>query len=143
MCISFPGRTPYFGGRYSAANVVLMASSGPRRPVRITRSRLMRVATVIGVLLLGGAATVRAQHAHQLEFGGYGTYTRYDRAFLLNNQFGGGGRLGYFFNHYIRPEVDANISYPTLKNPPPGGLTQTQLRLARRSTLINRGGHKN
>src|SRR5260370_23809742 len=102
MCISFPGRTPYFGGRYSAANAVLVASSGPRRPVRITRSRLMRVATVIGVLLLGGAATVRAQHAHQIEFGGYGTYTRYDRAFQLNNQFCGGRRARYFLIHYLR-----------------------------------------
>ena len=103
----------------------------------------MRVATVIGVLLLGGAATVRAQHAHQLEFGGYGTYTRYDRAFLLNNQFGGGGRLGYFFNDYIGLEVDANISYPTLKNPLPGGITSTQVRLGSASIVINGGGDKN
>src|SRR5260370_34099182 len=130
MCISFPGRTPYFGGRYSAANVVLMASSGPRRPVRITRSRLMRVATVIVVLLLGGAATVRAQHAHQLEFGGDGTYTRYDRAFLLNNQFGGGGRPRYFFKASSGLEGDANHSLPTIQNPPPGGITRTQVRLS-------------
>jgi hypothetical protein len=95
------------------------------------------------VLLLGGAATVRAQHAHQLEFGGYGTYTRYDRAFLLNNQFGGGGRLGYFFNDYIGLEVDANISYPTLKNPLPGGITSTQVRLGSASIVINGGGDKN
>jgi len=99
----------------------------------------MRVATVIGVLLLGGAATVHAQHAHQLEFGGYGTYTRYDRAFQLNNQFGGGGRLGYFFSDYIGLEVDANVSYPTLKNPFPGGITTTQVRLGSVSLVINGG----
>ncbi len=103
----------------------------------------MRVATVIGVLFVGGAATVHAQHAHQLEFGGYGMYTRYDRAFQLNNQFGGGGRLGYFFNDYIGLEVDANYSYPTLKNPLPGGITSTQVRLGSASLVINGGGGKN
>jgi hypothetical protein len=102
----------------------------------------MRVATVIGVLLLGGAATVHAQHAHQLEFGGYGAYTRYDRAFQLNNQFGGGGRLGYFFNDYIGLEVDGNVSYPTLKNPRPGGILTTQVRLGSVSLVINGGGGK-
>ncbi len=102
----------------------------------------MRVATVIGVLLLGGAATVHAQHAHQLEFGGYGTFTRYDRAFQLNNQFGGGGRLGYYFNDYIGLEVDGNVSYPTLQNPVLGGITTTQVRLGSVSIVINGGGGK-
>jgi hypothetical protein len=103
----------------------------------------MRVATVIGVLFVGGAATVHAQHAHQLEFGGYGMYTRYDRAFELNNQFGGGGRLGYFFNDYIGLEVDANYTYPTLKNPIPGGITTTQVRFGSASLVINGGGTNN
>src|SRR2546422_5683384 len=67
----------------------------------------MRVVTVIGVLLAGGAATLTAQHAHQLEFGGFTSWTRYDRAFGLNNTFdswkslGFGGRIGYFLSDYV------------------------------------------
>src|SRR5207248_9445547 len=73
----------------------------------------MRVATVMGVLLLGGAATLSAQHAHQFEIGGLASYTRFDRAFLLDNQIGGGGRLGVWVTDlagvggggaYIRPK---------------------------------------
>src|SRR2546426_5243979 len=55
----------------------------------------MRVVTVIGVLLAGGAATLTAQHAHQLEFGGFTSWTRYDRAFRLNNTFDSWKSLGF------------------------------------------------
>ena len=54
----------------------------------------MRVVTVIAVLLVGGAATLDAQHQFQFEFGGFAAYTRFDRAFQLENQIGGGGRIG-------------------------------------------------
>src|SRR5207237_7532583 len=62
-------------------------------PVRTPpqRSRLMRVATVIGVLLLGGAATLSAQHAHQFEIGGFGTVCRFDPALLVDHPIGGVG----------------------------------------------------
>src|SRR3989454_6670544 len=81
----------------------------------------MRVVTVIGVLLAGGAATLTAQHAHQLEFGGFTSWIRYDRAFGLNNTFdswkslGFGGRIGYFLSDYVGLEVDANVATPTYK----------------------------
>ncbi len=100
----------------------------------------MRVVTVIGVLLAGVAASVSAQHAHQFEFGGYGTFTRYDRAFQLKNQFGGGGRIGFFLNNIIGIEVDANVSYPKLKNP--GIIDHTQMRFGSVSLVINSGGDK-
>ncbi len=99
----------------------------------------MRVVTVIGVLLAGVAASVSAQHAHQFEFGGYGTFTRYDRAFELVNQFGGGGRIGFFLNDYIGLEVDGNVSYPNLKNPLPN-VGHTQVRIGSASLVINGGG---
>src|SRR5207302_8962240 len=67
---------------------------------RLTRSRLMRVATVIGVLLLGGAASLSAQHAHQFEIGGVASYTRLDRAFLPYNQIGGGRPAGFLNNDW-------------------------------------------
>src|SRR2546426_6090284 len=81
----------------------------------------MRVVTVIGVLLAGGAATLTAQHAHQLEFGGFTSWTRYDRAFGLNNTFdswkslGFGGRVGDFPSDYLRAEGDAQLPPPPLK----------------------------
>ncbi len=100
----------------------------------------MRVVTVIGVLLAGAAGSMSAQHAHQFEFGGYGTFTRYDRAFELKNQFGGGGRIGFFLNNYIGIELDGNVAYPLLKNP--GTIDHTQVRIASASLVINGGGNK-
>ena len=99
----------------------------------------MRVVTVIGVLLAGVAASVSAQHAHQIEFGGYGMYTRYDKAFQLDNQIGGGGRIGFFLNDYIGLEVDGNVSFPNLKTPLPG-VNHTQVRIGSASLIINSGG---
>src|SRR5256885_13749479 len=101
----------------------------------------MRVVTVIGVLLVGGAATLTAQHAHQLEFGGFTSWTRYDRAFGLNNTFdswkslGFGGRIGYFLSDYVGLEVDANVATPTYKAT---GDTTTAV-LGSASLIINSG----
>src|SRR2546427_6933933 len=81
----------------------------------------MRVVTVIGVLLAGGAATLTAQHAHQLEFGGFTSWTRYDRAFGLNNTFdswkslGFGGRVGDFLSGYFGVQGGAHLAPPALK----------------------------
>jgi hypothetical protein len=105
----------------------------------------MRAVTVLGVLVVGAAGTVSAQHAHQLEFGGYGTFTRYDQAFLLDNQFGGGGRLGFFFNDVFGIEVDGNVTYPNLKNgpsPTPPNIDHTQVRIGSLSLVLNSGGNK-
>ena len=101
----------------------------------------MRVVTVIGVLLAGGAATLTAQHTHQLEFGGFTSWTRYDRAFGLNNTFdswkslGFGGRIGYFLSDYVGLEVDANVATPTYKAT---GDTTTAV-LGSASLIINSG----
>src|SRR6266700_3147804 len=72
----------------------------------------MRVATVMGVLLLGGAASLSAQHAHQFEIGGFASYTRFDRAFLLDNQIGGGGRLGFWITDWLGIEGDGLYMRP-------------------------------
>src|SRR6266568_5458922 len=102
----------------------------------------LRVVTVIGVLRAGGgggAATLSAQHAHQLEIGGFGSYTRYDKLFLLDNQVGGGGRIGFFFNESLGLEVDANVAYPF----PKAGGAHTQMRFGSVSLVLNSGGQKN
>src|SRR5439155_572781 len=65
--------------------------------------------------------------------------TRYDKLFLLDNQVGGGGRLGFFFNETLALEVDANIAYPF----PKAGGPHTQMRFGSVSLVLNSGGQKN
>ncbi len=72
----------------------------------------MRVFSLIGVLLAGGAGSLSAQHAHQLEISSFGSYTRYDKDLHLANQFGAGGRVGYFLGDHFSLEVDANVAQP-------------------------------
>ena len=65
------------------------------------------------LLTLGLAAKpVLAQHAEQLELGGYVSFTRFDRAFTLGNQLGGGARFGYFVNNRVSLEVEGAYSNP-------------------------------
>src|SRR6266550_4738180 len=66
----------------------------------------MRVVTVMAVLLLGGAATLEAQHRFQFEIGGFASFTRFDRALLLDNQIGGGGRIGFWITDWLGIEGD-------------------------------------
>src|SRR5256885_195638 len=96
----------------------------------------MRAVTVIGVLLAAGAGTLRAQHAHQLEFGGFGSYSRYDKQFQLDNQFGGGGRLAFYLNDYLGLAVDGNVAYPF---PQAGGPHTPVLTRNARPGFPNRG----
>ncbi len=99
----------------------------------------MRAVTVVGALLAGGASTLSAQHAHQVELGGFGTYTRYDKAFQLDNQFGGGGRVGFFLSNALGLELDGTLAYP---NPTAGG-KHTQMRWGSASLVLNSGGDRN
>ncbi|HXF95806.1 MAG TPA: OmpA family protein, partial [Gemmatimonadales bacterium] len=68
------------------------------------------ITTMAAVAALG--APLGAQRAHQFEIGAFGSYTRYDRAFQLENQVGFGGRLGYFFGNIVGIEVDAGSQRP-------------------------------
>src|SRR5437667_16416 len=72
----------------------------------------MRVVTVIAVLLVGGAATLEAQHQFQFEVGGFAAYTRFDRAFLFDNQIGGGGRIGFWITNWLGIEGDGLYQRP-------------------------------
>jgi len=62
---------------------------------------------------VGGASHLHAQRVHQFEFGGFASFTRYDRAFALKNQIGGGGRIGYFFTRLLGAELDAGYQSPS------------------------------
>jgi hypothetical protein len=101
----------------------------------------MRVVTVVAGWLAAGPGPLGAQHAHQLEIGGFGAYAVYDKDYQVDNQFGGGGRLGYFLNEYIGIEVDASLTRPTVRLL--SAQPTTQMRWASASLVLNSGGQKN
>ena len=72
----------------------------------------MRVVTVVLVLLAGGSAALEAQHQFQFEFGGFGSFTRFDRAFQLDNQIGGGGRIGFWITNWLGIEAEGLYQRP-------------------------------
>ena len=103
----------------------------------------MRARMTLGALGVFGLMTVpllcAAQHTHQFEIGAFGSFTRYDRAFMLGNQIGGGGRLGYFFGPAVSVEFELGYQQPT---PRPGG-ANTTLSLGGASLVLNGGNEHN
>ncbi len=99
----------------------------------------MRVQTIVGVALVGGVTALSAQHGHQLEFTGFGTFTRFDPMWNLADRVGYGGRLGYFLNDYFGLEVGAG---QTNAIPKTGGAS-TPVRPGDVSLLLNSGGQHN
>jgi hypothetical protein len=98
----------------------------------------MRVLTVVGLALVGSATALQAQHSHQLEVGGFGTYTHYDPIRGMNAQAGGGARLGYFLNEYFGLEVTFDMASPFF----PTG-TGTAVAQGSGNLIINSGGEHN
>ena len=94
---------------------------------------------MVGVAFTWGTSSLCAQRAHQFELGAFGTYTRYDRAFALDNQFGGGGRLGYFFTDVVGAELEASYQSPN----PTIGSTSPTLAAGSASLVLNFGGARN
>src|SRR6266702_2680913 len=100
----------------------------------------MRAQMTLLVLCLNALpALCDAQHTHQFEIGGYGSYTRYDRAFELDKQVGGGGRLGYFFSPRVGIEFELGYQQPT---PWTGGVNPT-VTLGSGSLVLNTGNAHN
>src|SRR5688572_27667782 len=100
----------------------------------------MRTRTILSVLCLVAVPVVCVgQHTHQFEIGAFGSFTRYDRAFLLDNQIGGGGRLGYFFSPTLSLELDVGMQQPT----PKGGGSSAGLTLGGGSLVLNFGSERN
>jgi len=91
------------------------------------------------VLAIAAAPTLGAQRAHQFEIGAFGSFTRYDRAFNLDNQIAFGGRLGYFFGKTAGLEVDVGHQSPSAKI---GSATST-LTLGAASLVLNFGAERN
>src|SRR5712664_3384043 len=72
------------------------------------------VSSFLTSVLLSGlvAGPVLAQRAEQIEISGFGSYTRYDRAFLLKNQVGGGVRIGYYTSNRVGIELEGGYQNP-------------------------------
>jgi len=97
----------------------------------------MRALTVMAVLLASGASSLSAQHAGDVEIGGYGSYTRYDSRLQLDNQLGAGGRLGVFLGEHFSIEADANVSQPLSRF---SGVGRTTAAFGSASLVISSGG---
>jgi outer membrane protein OmpA-like peptidoglycan-associated protein len=100
----------------------------------------MRAQMILLVLCLVAAPVpCVGQHTHQFEIGAFGSFTRYDRAFNLDNQIGGGGRLGYFFSRAVALEAELDFQQPT----PRTGGASARLALYAVSLAINFGTERN
>ena len=97
----------------------------------------MRSITVMAVLLASGAPCLSAQHAGQIEIGGFGSYTRYDSRFGLDNQFGAGGWVGYFLGDHFSLEFDGNVAQPRSTF---SGVGSTTAAFASASLVLSSGG---
>src|SRR5438046_2468216 len=98
----------------------------------------MQARTVLALATLA-AVPLAAQRSHQFEFGAFGSFTRYDRAFNLGNQIGGGGRLGYFFGEHVGVELAAGYQSPSAKTGP----GSAQLSFGSASLVLNFGTERN
>ena len=100
----------------------------------------MRARMILLVLcLVAVPALCVAQHTHQLEIGAFGSFTRYDKAFNLDNQIGGGGRVGYFFSSVVGIEAEFGYQQPTTKS----GVANPTLSLWSSSLTLNFGSDRN
>jgi len=73
----------------------------------------MRALTIVGVGLVCAAATLSGQHSDQIEWGAYGTFTRFDKLYGLPDRTGGGIRFGYFISDHIGVEAESNWLGPS------------------------------
>jgi len=91
------------------------------------------------VAITCGISSVGAQRAHQFEFGAFGTFTALRQGVHLDNQVGGGGRLGYFFSNVLSAELDAGYQSPNPKT----GTASPPWPTASASLVLNFGTARN
>lgn len=72
----------------------------------------MRASLLAAALLVTTAGTAAAQRGGEYEFGLFGSFTRYDAAFLMDDALGGGARLGYYLSNRISLEADVLFQQP-------------------------------
>ena len=65
---------------------------------------MKRLVLLVGFVTLV-ANSAAAQRSQNIEFGGFGSWWRFDRSFLIKNGFGGGARIGYNLSDRVGLEV--------------------------------------
>jgi outer membrane protein OmpA-like peptidoglycan-associated protein len=85
----------------------------------------MRVRGLTMVLLLTTATAASAQSAGTFELTGFGRFTRFDDTLRIQEEFGGGGSLGFFLLPFLALEAEAaytsthsNVTGLTVSNAP-------------------------
>jgi len=63
-------------------------------------------AITLGITVLIWAAPAFAQERGTIEFGGFGSVASFNKSLTLNNAYGGGGRVGVFFNPWLSGEFE-------------------------------------
>ncbi|MGH7538645.1 MAG: OmpA family protein [Gemmatimonadales bacterium] len=100
----------------------------------------MRSSRLCGVLMLGVVFELTAQRAHQFEFGGHGSVTRYDYLMGLDDRIGAGVRVGYLVTRLVGLEIEGGFAQPRTVN----ALAFTTVRWASASLTLNVGaGRRN
>ena len=101
--------------------------------------RSLHRALALALFAFLAASPAGAQRSHQFEISAFGSFTRYDRVFALDNQIGGGGRLGYFFGPVVELELDVGYQQPT----PTAGGANAALAIGGGSLVLNFGSERN
>ena len=65
---------------------------------------MKRLVLLVGFVTLA-ANSAAAQRSQNIEFGGFGSWWRFDKSFLIKDGFGGGARIGYNFSDRVGIEV--------------------------------------
>lgn len=95
----------------------------------------MRYAVFMG-LALAVATPAAAQRGGSIEFGPYGSYSRYDPIFGLDNSFGVGGRVGFFMTRHFSVEIQLDYQQPL----PTIGVQEVDVVYGHGSLVFNFGG---
>lgn len=95
-----------------------IAARGLRYRLRGMNTRTLRLpaCSALAVLVaLPWSARAQTGAAHQVELGGFGSYTRYDQAATsLSGKSGAGGRLGFYFSQLLSLEADGDYTVTDL-----------------------------
>jgi Outer membrane protein beta-barrel domain len=73
---------------------------------------MKRLILLVGFVTLA-TTPAAAQKSQNIEFGGFGSWWRFDRSFLITNGFGGGARIGYNLSDRVALEVTGDYIQTT------------------------------
>ncbi|MGH7699125.1 MAG: outer membrane beta-barrel protein, partial [Gemmatimonadales bacterium] len=92
-----------------------------------------------GMLLLAAVASpAAAQDGPRFELGGFGTFTRYNEALLLDDRIGGGARLAFHVNRFLGLELEGVYTGPSTV----AGNASYGIHLGSASLVLGGGGRR-